>query len=210
MKLTPEFFEKSPNWIRKYDKYLPELIIFESNTKRIRRSCSKWDVYVTVTFGIDNLTGGQATNFHIDNCDRCSIASFDVETLEQANQILGVYNIRLGDPCASLYIDPTWIGDEVIAEYALPIITSLARKTIAYPTTLNDDEDIAWKEWRKILGSIIFSLHQVQHDHTFDAYDFFNKKYPDKFQFQQVWDCYYNRVQKGLENFGKYFCYLSW
>lgn len=204
MKLTPEFFENDPNWIRVNDRFVPDRIVFESNEDHIRESYPKWDMYLTVTFGMDNLTGGRGAYFHLDNGDHNTIAAFDVETLEQANQILGVYNIRLNKDC-NMYFDPTWAGDEVIAEFALPIVSSLLRKTNAYPP------DITWKEWRKILRSIIFALHQVQHDRMMDAHDWFIEKYGSgRDQYWPKWVEYFDRIQAGLDNFGKYFTYLNW
>ena len=204
MKLTPAFFENNKNWIRLKDDIRPDIVAFESNTELIREFYPKWDKYVTVTFGVDNLTGGHGVYFHVDNGDLDTIASFDVETVEQANQILEVYNIRLDEEC-DLHFDPTWAGDVVIAEFALHIIKSLARETNAYPPY------ITWKEWRKILGSIIFSLHQVQHDRMAGNYDWFVKKYgPEQSDYWPKWEKYHDRVQKGLENFGKYFMYLNW
>ena len=210
MKLTPEFFENDPNWIKSNDKFRPGIIIFESNTDHIRKFYPKWDMYLTVTFGMDNLTGGRGAYFHLDNCDHSSIAAFDVETLQQANQILGVYNIRISKDC-ELYFDPTWAGDVVIAEFALPIIISLARKTNAYPPTIEGDMEVAWKEWRRILGSIIFALHQIQEERTTLAHDWYIEKYGlNKDVYCPKWEAYFDRVQKGLENFGKYFYYLNW
>lgn len=210
MKLTPEFFENDPNWIKLKDDIRPDIVAFESNTDHIRKFYPKWDMYLTITFGMDNLTGGQGAAIHVDNGDRDTIAHFDVETLQQANQILGVYNIRISNDC-ELYFDPTWAGDAVIAEYALPIIISLARKTNAYPPTIDGDMEVAWKEWRRILGSIIFALHQVQEERTTLAYDWYNEKYgPNHDNYWPKWEAYFDRVQKGLENFGKYFYYLNW
>ena len=164
----------------------------------------------SITFGMDNLTGGQGASIHVDNGDRDTIARFDVETFEQANQILGVYNIRISDNC-DLYFDSTWAADAVIAEYALPIIISLARKTNAFPPTLDNDREIAWKEWRRILGSIIFSLHQLQYNRTSKAYDWIIEKYGGSHDvYWPKWEAYFDRVQEGLKNFGKYFYYLNW
>lgn len=210
MKITPGFFRKNPNWKRVVDDLRPNVVEFESNTEYIKKFYPDWDMYLTVTFGMDNLTGGQGAYFHLDNCDHDSIAAFDVVTFQQANQILGVYNIRIDDNC-ELYFDPTWAGDVVIAEFALPIITSLTRKTNAYPPTLEGDMEVAWKEWRRILGSIIFALHQIQEERTTEAYDWYIEKYgPNKDDYWPKWEAYYDRVQKGLENFGKYFYYLNW
>ena len=78
MKLTPDFFKNDPNWIRVKDDVLGDIIAFESNTDHIRESYAEWDMYLTVTFGTDNLTGGRGVYFHLDNGDRDSIASFDV------------------------------------------------------------------------------------------------------------------------------------
>lgn len=205
MKLTPEFFENDPNWIRSKEDVLGDIIAFESNTNHIRESYAHWNMYLTVTFGTDNLTGGHGVYFHLDNGDHDSIASFDVETIEQANQILGVYNIRLSKDCP-LYFDPTWAGDEVIAEFALPIVVSLLRKTNAMPPNLT------WKEWRKILRGIIFALHQVaQPERMMDAHDWFIEKYGSgRDEYWPKWEEYNDRIQTGLENFGKCFTYLNW
>ena len=210
MKLTPEFFKNDPNWIKLKDDIRPDIVAFESNTDYIRKFYPKWDMYLTITFGMDNLTGGQGASIHVDNGDRDTIARFDVETLQQANQILGVYNIRISKDC-ELYFDPTWAGDAVIAEYALPIIISLARKTNAYPPTIEGGMEVAWKEWRRILGSIIFALHQIQEERTTLAYDWIIEKYGGSHDvYWSKWEAYFDRVQKGLENFGKYFYYLNW
>jgi hypothetical protein len=210
MKLTPEFFENDPNWIRLKDDVRPGIVAFESNTDHIRQYYHKWDKYLTVAFGVDNLTGGKGAYFTLDNGDGDTIASFDVETLQQANQILGVYSIRISKNC-DLYFDPTWAGDMVIAEYALPIIISLARKTNSYPPDLDNDCTMAWKTWRMILGSIIFSLHQLQQDRIKDSYDWYVTKYgPNHDDYWPKWEVYFDRVQEGIENFGKYFQYLNW
>lgn len=205
MKLTPDFFKDDPNWIGVKDDVLGDIIAFESNTDHIRESYAQWNMYLTVTFGTDNLTGGRGVYFHLDNGDHDSIASFDVETVEQANQILGVYNIRLAKDCP-LYFDPTWAGDEVIAEFALPIVISLLRKTNAMPP------DLTWKEWRKILRGIIFALHQVaQSERMMDAHDWFIEKFgSERDEYWSKWEEYNDRIQIGLENFGKYFTYLNW
>lgn len=209
MKLTPKIFEKDKNWIKLKDDIRPGTIAFESNTKFIRRFFSSWNLYVTVTFGVDNLTGGNGVTFHIDNCDMDTIASFDVETVEQANQILGVYGIHIGfgcDGCGCEFgFDPTWAGDTIIAEFALPIIKSLTRKTNTYPPT------ITWKKWRRILSSIIFSLYQIQNDRDLDAHKWYVKMFGvNKNGTIPGWDAYCDRVQQGLQDFGKYFRYLNW
>lgn len=210
MKLTPDFFENDPNWVKLKDDISPNKVSFETNDEYIRQFYPKWDKSVSVTFGVDNLTNGQGAFIHVDNGDMDTIAAFDVITLEQANQILGVYNIRISNDC-NLYCDPTWIGDTVIAEFALPIVTALIRKTNAVPPTLDDNIEVAWKRWRKILHGIIFSLHQIQYDRTSDAYDWYVAKYgPNHDDYWPKWEAYFDRVQEGLKNFGTYFYYLNW
>lgn len=211
MKLTPEFFRNDYNW-NLVENVSPQsgIVSFESNTEYVRKFYPKWDMYLTVTFGADDPASHDRVHFHLEDGNHNTIASFDVVTLQQANQILGVYNIRISKSC-DLYFDPTWAGDACIAEYAMPIVISLARKTNSYPPVLDDDMGVAWKEWRRILGSIIFSLHQLQFERTTEAYDWFIDKYgPNKDDYWPKWEEYFDRVQKGLENFGKYFYYLNW
>lgn len=209
MKITPQFFENNPNWVKVNDSLRPEIISFESNDEHIRQFCPKWDKRLSVTFGVDNLTGGKGAFFHLDNCDCDTIAAFDVTTFEQANQILLVYNIRIDKEC-ELYFDPTWCGDKVIAEFALPIVKSLARKTNAYPPSTT------WEEWRRILSDIIFSLDRVACDKLTDDHDWYVERYnkgeknDDHDPYWQYWADYFNRIENGLRLFGKYFYNLNW
>lgn len=209
MKLTKHYFE-SNHHLWKHDTKQEELlkpvhgdgyVCFVSNNEHIKTFYKNFKYTVVV----DNATnmGDGWWNFHIDNADMNSVAGFSVQTLEQANQILGVYNMRLGN--CDLYFDATWSGDEVIAEFAEPIISSLLRKTNSYPPTLT------WSEWRRILRSIIFSLHQIQQERDVDAYDWYVAKYgPHHDDYWPKWEAYYNRVQQGLKYFGEYFIYLNW
>lgn len=215
MKLTSEFF-KNDCWIRvdETDTFAqhiksinPRFMEFITNNEYIETKWGKFNIHITASFGIDNLTGGDAVSFHIDNADMDSLANFDVSTLEQANQILEVYGVTMNHQGIQP-INPGYDGYARIARTAVPILKDLIQRG-----TDEIPPNITYGKWNKILSGMIFSLLRIsQSDNITKDYDwYFNKFYSfhDKNTWKIMWEKYYDRVMEGLKNFGKYFYYLE-
>lgn len=85
--LTEQWFEQHPLFDRGNDYSFDEIFdpsyrLFVSKDRRI------------VATNVANLSP-TAWNFHLDDETMCSLADFDVETVEDANTILGVYGITI-------------------------------------------------------------------------------------------------------------------
>ena len=91
MKLNKEYFDNHEgfdantnhnylNWYR--ENGFPDYNEYTSKDGRI------------IVKNIANLSD-DAWNFHVDDDDFCSLASFDVETVEDANTILKIYGLSI-------------------------------------------------------------------------------------------------------------------
>jgi hypothetical protein len=49
--------------------------------------------YVDIQFGCSNM-GDEYVNCHIDNCDRCTVASADIQYINQLQNLLNIMNIK--------------------------------------------------------------------------------------------------------------------
>lgn len=49
--------------------------------------------YVDIQFGCSNM-GDEYVNCHIDNCDRCTVASADIQYVHQLQNLLNIMNIK--------------------------------------------------------------------------------------------------------------------
>lgn len=204
-KITNEYFEHNPRWI--FDGWTSKVLsenehesiyFYDLDYEFLHKYNPKFDVYITVS-NMSNIPGGW--NFHIDNCDHSTIASFDVTTFEQANHHLSMYGVWLSNDFDVSTVEPDWIGDAVIANTALMVVKRYKRNTNSYPP------DITWEEWHKILNKIIFSLTLTTTDDSMDrTYGWYKAKYDDLTH----WEAFINRYQEGLQLFGKYFTYLNW
>lgn len=50
--------------------------------------------YVDIQFGCSNM-GDEYVNCHIDNCDRCTVASVDIQYVHQLQNLLNIMNINI-------------------------------------------------------------------------------------------------------------------
>lgn len=85
--LTESWFEQNPLFHRSKNYnlssyYGDDFRSFTSNDRRI------------VATNIANLSN-TAWNIHLDDSTMCSLADFDVETVEDANTILAIYGIKI-------------------------------------------------------------------------------------------------------------------
>lgn len=89
MKITKEYLDKI-DWLERDEKH--------ESMMRVVRNEPNFMQYVSKDgrLGICNVTNlsGSAWNFHLDNEDMDSLASFDVETVEDANTILNIYKYK--------------------------------------------------------------------------------------------------------------------
>ena len=91
MKLTKEYFERHPDF--EHDSFL------ENSYREMDPSYSEYLCYQSldgriVVQNFSNLSDS-AWNIHVDNECFESLASFDVETVEDANKVLGIYGMKI-------------------------------------------------------------------------------------------------------------------
>ena len=206
--ITKELLEKSNYW--KYNEKQSKLMtgglgedvfVFDSKDRLISKYDQRWKYHVTIMNVSNNPE--YPWNVHIDNQDFDSLAGFEVKDLDHLNQMVMGYNIHVSQDMTISYLEPSWIGDVLMARHNLYVIKHYIRHTQAYPP------ELSWKEWRKIVGHIIFSLECIgDTEWMMDVHDWFIKKYPnDK---REHWEKFYDRIEEGMMLFGKYFGHFSW
>ena len=206
-KITNEYFEHNPLWVLdvKTSKMMSEAEhevahFYDLDHETLNEHNPRLRVFITAS-DVCNIPGGW--NFHIDNADHNTIASFTVTTFEEANHHLSMYGIWLPNDSDVSVVEPDWIGDAVMANTALMVVRRYKRNTNGYPP------DLTWEEWHKILNKIIFSLTLTAGTTAIDkAYEWYRAKYGDLTR--REWDAFIDRYQEGLQLFGKYFTYLNW
>lgn len=181
-----------------------EVVVYDSNDVFINKydKHKKWKYHVTIM----NVTNDPRYpwNVHIDNEDCDSIAGFNVKDLDHLNLMLEGYNIYIDSELNIGYLEPSWIGSELIARHALGIIKHYIRHTNSYP----GEEGMTWKTWRKIVCHIIFSLEYIQDtDWEMDVHDWYAERYGEN---SEEYKKFHQRVNDGLVLFGRYFNHLSW
>lgn len=206
-KITNEYFEHNPLWIldEKTSKMMSEVEhevahFYDLDYETLKEYNPRLQVFITAS-DVCNIPGGW--NFHIDNADHNTIASFTVTTFEEANHHLLMYGIWLSNDSEVSVVESDWIGSNVMANTALMVVKALKRKTKAYPPGLT------WEEWHTILSHIIFSLTLTADDDALTrAFDWYSKRCGENHM--KSWARFHDRYQKGLQLFGKYFTYLNW
>ena len=172
---------------------------YTSNLEALRAYYPNFKLTVTVR-NISNMGDGY-WSFHIDNEDMQSIARFDVRTFEDANRVLLIYGMRLDKNCGLPHL-PEWNLTKVMAEQLEPLVRRYAKESKGYYPEMQVEN---YKEWRRILGRIIFALAMWRlDDDIIDHYDYLIKKFPEK-EAMKKWEDFWNRMDEGMALFGKYF-----
>ena len=181
-----------------------EVVVYDSNDIFINKhdKHKRWKYHVTI-MNVSN-DPEYPWNVHIDNEDYDSIAGFEVKDIDHLNFMLEGYNIHVDSELNIGYVEPSWIGDELIARHAVKIARHYIRHTNSYP----GEDGLTWKTWRKIVGHIIFSLEYVRDtDWAIDVHDWYVERYGVN---SEEYKKFHQRVDDGLVLFGRYFTHLSW
>ena len=178
-----------------------DVVVFDSNDAFITKYDKRWKYHVTIMNVSNNPE--YPWNIHIDNDDFDSLAGFEVKDLDHLNQMVMGYNIHVSEDLTIGYVEPSWLGDVLMARANLFVIKHYIRHTQAYPP------DLTWKKWRKIVGHVIFSLECIGNtDWMMDVHDWFIERYPN--DNHEHWEKFNDRIDEGLMLFGKYFGHFSW
>lgn len=178
--------------------YNKPVCCYTSNLEALRAYYPNFKLTVTVR-NISNMGDGY-WSFHIDNEDMQSIAKFDVNTFQDANRVLLIYGMRLsvGGDLPHL---PEWNLTEVMAEQMEQLIRRYAKESKGY----YPDEAGSYKEWRRILGRIIFALTMYsQGGDMVNYYDFLTNRFTEE-EVNKKWDDFWGRLNEGITLFAKYF-----
>ena len=179
-----------------------EVVVYDSNDEFLNKYDKKWKYHVSI-MNISN-DPQYPWNVHIDNEDFDSIAGFNVKDLDHLNMMIESYNIHIDSKLNIGYVEPSWIGGELIARHAAMIARHYIRHTNSYP----GEEGMTWKVWRKIVGHIIFSLEYIRDtDWELDIHDWYAEHYGVN---SEEYKKFHQRVNDGLVLFGRYFNHLSW